>query len=153
MLYNRPLRCDCGYREVKELITLEQYRGKDPLGILFEERAKDLLVKVNSLLQDLGFTAIIMTSGFRSPQHNAAVGGAKASKHCEAQAIDLADNDRKIGAALMANLGKVKSRGMALEDLRYCEKANGNRWVHLQSVLPKSGNTVFIPYAGAPRIT
>ena len=143
----------CGYREVKPLITLEDYRGSKPLDTLHEERAKDLLTKVNSLLQEIGITNVIVTSGYRSVAHNAAIGGAKSSKHCEAQAIDLADNDRAIGSRILANLGLLRVRGMALESLDYCVKASGNKWVHLQSVLPKSGNVVFIPYSGGPKIT
>jgi len=147
------VRCMCGYREVPQVITLEQYRGAKPLEFLYEERAKDLLTKVNSLLQELGITQVTVTSGFRSVAHNAAIGGAANSKHCQAQAVDLLDTDRKIGSLVSANLGKLKVRGMSMEDLRYCEKANGSKWIHLASVLPKSGNTVFIPYAGEIRRT
>lgn len=149
-----PIKCDCGYREVKRVISIEKYFEKCPTadGEL-RANAMKLLIKINSLLQDMGIKEATLTSGYRDPVHNAAVGGAPNSKHCLAQAIDLADNDRKIGNRLMLELFRLESRGLAMENLLYCERANGNKWVHLQDGLPKSGRTVFVPYAGPPRKT
>lgn len=144
--------CFCGYKKVKELITIEMYRGNIPLSQELEANAKELLLKVNSLLQELGITKAFMTSGYRDPAHNKAIGGAEKSKHTLAKAIDLADNDREIGNRIMTNLQKLKDRDMAIENLMYCERLNGNKWVHIQCGLPPSGKVVFVPYAGIPKL-
>lgn len=134
------------------MITIETYRGPHPLDTLREERAADLLIKVNSLLQELGITSVTVTSGYRTPAHNAAVGGAAHSNHCLALAIDLADNDRQIGGKLMTNLGILKRRDLYIESLAYCETLHNTKWLHIQSRPPRSGNTVFQPYSGLPRL-
>lgn len=134
---------------MNELITLEQYLNQAPTpSAELLDHAKDLLIKVNSMLQDMGITSVTMTSGYRPPLYNAAIGGATNSKHTTCQAIDLADNDRKLGNILKFSPMHLMKRGMAVEQLEYCVRANGNKWTHIQSVLPKSGKTFFIPYAG-----
>lgn len=145
--------CACGFVNVPVLITLEQYfKGPAPSAEL-QSNAENLLLKVNSLLQALNCQKVTVTSGYRSPEHNKAIGGAAASRHCLAQAIDLADNDRRLGDTLMLHQDLLKKRDMAMEALPYCVKLSGNKWVHLQSVLPASKRTVFIPYSGAIRLT
>ena len=127
------------------------YRGPNPLEASLEANAIDLLIKTNSLLQELGVDHTLMTSGYRSPEHNAKIGGMPKSNHCKALAIDLDDTDRYIGNKIMTNLKVLISRGMAMESLAYCVTAKGTKWVHLQAVVPRSGNTVFVPYEGGPR--
>lgn len=134
------------------MLTVEQYFGDHQANDEELRSADDLITKVNSLLQEIGVKTATQTSGYRSPEYNASIGGAKNSEHCLASAIDLEDRGRIIGSKLYANLDKLKARGMAMEDLAYCVRASGDKWVHLQRVLPKSGKTVFIPYAGAPKI-
>lgn len=112
--------------------------------------AQDLLLKVNSLLAELQIvvTDADINSGYRSPIYNSAIGGALNSRHCKAQAIDLKDVQHTIGNKIMHRLDLLRDRGMAMENLDYCKKKDGQRWCHLQSVLPKSGKSVFIPYTG-----
>lgn len=47
-----------------------------------------LLVKLDEL-RELAGKPIIVTSGYRSPTHNAKVGGAQSSQHTEGKAADL----------------------------------------------------------------
>lgn len=151
--WGKPISCGCGYREIIKLITGEQYFGENKVTDEIERAAGELLTKVNSLLQEMKVSSVVVTSGYRSPEHNAKIGGAKNSLHCRGQAIDLLDSDRALGNKIMQALDSLRSRGMAMEDLRYCVKANGAKWVHLQSRLPGSGNVVFIPYAGPIKIS
>jgi len=144
---HRP-ECACGFVSVPELITLEQYFGGPPPSPELQASAKDLLLKTNSLLAELGIKNVTLTSGYRSPEHNKAIGGATNSNHCKARAVDVADPDHRIGRLIEANLGVLTRRGMAMENLSYCERLNGNKWCHLQSVLPASGKPVFVPYPG-----
>jgi len=151
LINNITSKCSCGYIKVVELITLDKYLGLvPPHDPTLLSNAKDLLLKVNSLLQEIGITDVVMTSGYRSPEYNTAIGGAANSKHTTCQAVDLSDNDRIIGMRLYTFQDGLISRGLYCEDLDYCIKKNGSKWVHIQSVAPKSGNRFFIPYAGPP---
>lgn len=132
-----------------QLITLDSYFNGAPRTPELVANAANLLLKVNSLLQDLGISQAKQTSGYRTPAHNVQIGGARNSKHCLAQAVDLADNDRRIGDLLTNRQDLLVKRGMAMEDLRYCVRASGAKWVHLQDGLPASGHTIFIPYSGS----
>lgn len=144
------LKCNCGFMEVKQYITIEQYFGNEPYNDELHRNADALLLKVNSLLSDLGAQNVVMTSGFRSKQHNFEVGGAPNSLHCQAMAIDLSDNQRVLGNRLVMEPHYLVSRGLYCENLAYCETARGTKWLHIQNKAPKSGNRFFIPYSGDP---
>ena len=112
--------------------------------------------KTGQLLSLSGMTAM-MTSGWRPAWHNAQVGGAKKSKHLFGQAVDLFDPDKKLGEWAMQNLGLLREVGVYMEALEYVDPIDGKkkgthanddpneRWVHFQSIAPKSGNIVFQP--------
>lgn len=88
-----------------------------------------------------------VTSGWRSPSHNKAIGGAPKSKHLHAQAVDIADPDKTLGAWCVANVGELKEIGVWIESLVVTHKAAepSGRWVHIAVVAPPSGNRIFIP--------
>lgn len=132
-----------------QLVTLETYfpNGFVPPADLLAN-ATALLVAVNGLLQELAVTGVAVTSGYRSPDHNARIGGAPNSKHCQALAVDLLDPQGSLGKALNVDSSPLRRRSMAMEDPAYTVRLNGTHWVHLQLGLPKSGKTVFVPYAG-----
>lgn len=67
--------------------TVEQLL--DPLRAAWERRCND---------EGLGTPAIRITSGFRSPQLNAAVGGAPDSAHCLGYAFDLLPENGRMEA-------------------------------------------------------
>lgn len=50
---------------------------------------KELLAKMELLRTKLGNKPIVVTSGYRCPQHNKAVGGVKNSQHVEGKAADI----------------------------------------------------------------
>lgn len=147
-----PKKCNCGFIDVKEYISIGTYFGTNQYNDELLRNADAFLLKLNSLLQEIDESIpnikFNMTSGYRSPQYNAAIGGAKSSKHCEAKAIDLEDTDHKIGTYLQFNPIKLMTRDFACEDLNYTIRANGNKWVHIQDGLPASKKTFFIPYSG-----
>lgn len=56
--------------------------------VLLTPASIDALKRLDDLRRAMGHP-LIVTSGYRSPKHNAAVGGAKASKHMEGIAFDV----------------------------------------------------------------
>lgn len=83
---------------------------------------------------------MIVSSGYRSPEQNAAAKGAKKSNHMACLAADFHDADGKLDEWCMANLPILEECGIFLEH----PEATKN-WTHVQVVAPKSGNRVFRP--------
>jgi uncharacterized protein YcbK (DUF882 family) len=48
-----------------------------------------LIARLEKLRHELGDTPIVITSGYRCPKHNKAIGGAKRSQHCQGKAVDI----------------------------------------------------------------
>lgn len=101
----------------------------------------DLLVRVNLLREKVPYEFIV-DSGYRSPEHNKAVGGAPDSAHVTGQAIDIrgsvGGNTELIKKYLKAHVGFLEKYGLWVEDF-----ASTPDWVHLTSV-PKH-KRFFIP--------
>lgn len=150
----------CGHQEVSKLVTLAKfYMGRQAThgGELTEElqrNAKDICHRVNGLLHSFGIKEAKVNSGWRPLMVNRQAGGAPRSKHVTCQAIDLGDSAAGDLANLFNNnLDVLKKHHLWMEDTRYTAVKRGNeirRWVHLQTVPPRSGRRVFIPYAGPP---
>ena len=63
-----------------------------------EENSEQLLIKVNSLIQEIGAEYKGINSGWRPSLYNVRIGGARRSRHTIGQAIDLTDTDGAIKA-------------------------------------------------------
>ncbi len=116
---------------------------------LTEEQEKNQQIfhqKVNILRAEYG-KPMFVTSGVRNWEQHAAIykkmnrQPPKGSAHLIGAAADFADRDGQLAAWCVENVSKLKQWGLYLEDPS-CTIG----WVHLQSVPPKSGNTIFIPY-------
>lgn len=81
-----------------------------------------------------------VNSGYRTPEINAAAGGAKASKHMTCQAVDLSDEDYELGEWLDGNQKALEQCQLWME-----HKSKTPTWIHVQTVPPKSGKRVFYP--------
>ena len=123
------------------MITLDQYLmgRKEGLTPDLLKNAQDTINKVNRLLQLFGSTRKV-TSGYRPAAINAAVGGAKRSKHMLCKACDLEDRDGKLDAWCYDNQPKLAEIGLWLE-----HPSATPGWCHIQTVPPKSGVRVFRP--------
>ena len=158
--------CDCGYRKVKRFISVNDYfmcrtsnRNHPAYGRDFryvpgykedwtpeiQKNAENLVLLVNSLFTEIEILTgkeitLNITSGWRPSKYNKEIGGALYSNHQKGLAIDLADLGNKKFNLLEINKGLLKMRGMAME-----HKSATRSWLHLQSVLPKSGNLIFYP--------
>ena len=98
------------------MITREEILGNNKCPPELEENLKKLLEAVNLLRSKYG-RPMFVNSGFRTPEHNAKVGGAKNSRHCLCLAVDFRDNDGKLKEFCRANDYQVlKECGLWMED-------------------------------------
>lgn len=107
-----------------------------------QQNALNLIVAVNSLLEELNWTEpIVVSSGWRPASLNATVkGAAKKSNHVRGLAIDLVDKDHKLYDLIVSRPDLMRKYNIFLED-----KSATFSWTHIQVVAPKSGNLIFKP--------
>lgn len=112
------------------------------------KNASVLIAKVSTLLSLIPIEKPIITSGFRPVSYNKSIGGSPNSAHCWGLAIDLLDSDKKIGEWCVTNVAYLVQEGLYMESLAYTHKSHipEQRWVHLSTRRPKSGNTIFLPF-------
>lgn len=121
------------------MIASETYFGKETVDAKTAVQAQDLLNKVNAFLEHCPGEHK-MTSGYRSPEHNAKIGGAKLSNHMTGNAIDIYDPDKSLARFVFQKAQLLSDHGLYCEDMR-CTR----NWVHFQNVAPRSGMRFFIP--------
>lgn len=118
----------------------EVLMGRDKDAPLTEEQEANLevlLTALNKLRKAYG-KPMIVTSGYRPPSVNAAVGGAKKSSHMSCQACDFRDHDGSLDEWCLENLDVLEECGLYLESPLHTPG-----WCHLQTRQTK--NRVFIP--------
>ncbi len=128
------------------------YNGREEAfkGELTDEirrNAEDMVAKANQLLKRAGLQHVCsVNSGWRPRQVNDATPNASAtSYHLTGRAVDLPDPDRTLTAWCVNNLEVLAEIGLWMEDPRWTYDGNGDHWVHVQTVPPKSGRRVFVP--------
>jgi len=102
-----------------------------------ESNLSDLLHRVN-ILRDVYRKPMIVTSGYRTLDHNKRIGGAKNSAHLYCQAVDFRDLNGNIREWAMQNVAVLEELGLWMED-----PSRTVGWIHLQSRPAKA--RVFIP--------
>lgn len=131
------------------MITLEQfYMGRDkkwPPSLEMQESAVITVDRANELLirfgEDRG-----LRSGYRPAMINALIpGAANNSEHMVCKAIDIEDEDCRLKAWCMDNLQILADIGLWMESPDYTDT-----WTHVQTIAPRSGNRVFIPFTTLP---
>lgn len=99
------------------------------------------LMELRARLNQLGFKPPrVFTCTYRSPEHNARVGGAKKSNHLMGCACDIADSDGALKDYLRTNPELLEECDLYAEDFD-----STPTWVHLQTNSPKSGRRIFKP--------
>jgi hypothetical protein len=89
----------------------------------------DLIERVNKL----GFQPPMRcSSGYRSPAHNAAIGGAKKSAHAVGKAIDIADPKGLLKQYIMAQPYLLEKLGLRMEHPK-CTGGLSGGWCHLDT--------------------
>ena len=101
----------------------------DPTG----EQIKDLYRLMDYLdkVREAFGKAIIVTSGFRSPRLNAAIGGSKTSQHMKGQAADIRPHDIKELRQLLTTIRQVGG----FDQLILEEPEGRTPWIHV-SIAP-----------------
>lgn len=150
------LKCSCGFakEEAKvkqdvEVVSLKDYwMGRDATHFdemtrEIVENAKDLLKRVNALLNEIQVLKVKVNSGWRPPSINKAAGGSPNSKHLSGNAIDLDDDiARTLSDKITLELLEKHDLVMEHPDATHGPKGT---WVHLQRLPVKSGKRIFYP--------
>lgn len=133
------------------MITEKQMNARNlPLTLEQQDNMTRHLLKINQLFAAFGFDRSV-TSGVRDIERQKEIDTLAGriprlgSKHLHAAATDHEDLDGRLGQFCLDNLPLLRKLGLYMEDLRYC-----NGYVHLQSIPPRSGKTIFQPYPWAP---
>lgn len=106
--------------------------------------AVELLKRVNSLLEFMGYMEPKVSSGFRPSSVNSKIGNAsKKSAHMSGEAIDLLD-DKDQTLCLSIKKPLLVKFDLYKEDSGSTIGVNTN-WVHLQSRETSSGKRIFKP--------
>lgn len=133
-----------------DLDPREYWRGRDvafatELTTLIRHNASQVLERVTFFLESIepDFGPYHINSGWRPRAINATVpGSAPLSKHRLGLALDLGDDSGSLGQFIVSPQGNADLERCAL----WCESpAHTPRWVHFQTVPPKSGRRIFIP--------
>jgi len=102
----------------------EEISSHDDQSILVDSDALDTLVRARVLAD----TPFIITSAYRSPTHNAAVGGAANSAHLRGIAFDISlsghDRERLLGQCQKAGFGSFGKYSTFL----HVDTRPGRRW-------------------------
>lgn len=128
--------------------------------------AIELSLRISQLLLDFVVSTRItkepaVVSGYRPKDVNEKVqNAAPNSNHMRCMAADIEDEDGSFASFCTSKLDVLERIALWMEDPTYTRTIKPGEskklplgqhgWVHLQSVPPKSGHRVFIPYAGGP---
>ena len=119
------------------MITKEEYLKGQTLPEQYEEIMKELLKRLNNFRAEYG-KPMIVTSGYRTHEHNKEIGGSPFSKHCMASACDFADSDSDIKTFVLNDPDVLARCGLYMEHPAHCP-----RHVHLD--IYERINRIFIP--------
>jgi zinc D-Ala-D-Ala carboxypeptidase len=119
------------------MITKEEILKGQSCPAEYQDNLKKLLEALNMFRAVYG-KPMVVSSGYRIPEHNQLIGGAKNSAHCFCEAADFSDNSQSLRSYCLANLAILESCGLWMED-----PAHTPTWVHLQ-IRPAS-KRIFTP--------
>lgn len=140
------IKCpSCGFmkKENSSMITMEELLMKrakfEELPEELQKNGKDLLDKLNKFRKEYS-KPMYVSSGYRPPDINKAIGGGSKSAHMSLQACDFKDADGKLKEFIAKDPTILERCDLYMEDPTYTKT-----WVHLQNRPAKSGNRIFKP--------
>ena len=119
------------------MITRNEILKGRELPKILEPYLDDLLNRLNELRAIWG-KPMVITSGYRPPEYNKEIGGAKNSAHIYAMAADIWDPNKELAEFLSKDEKLLEELGFWMEDPKYTRN-----WVHLQTRPAK--NRIFKP--------
>lgn len=119
------------------MITKEEYLKGQTLPEQYEKIVEELLKRLNNFRAEYG-KPMIVTSGYRTHEHNKRVGGAVNSFHCSASACDFLDNDGDIKTFVLNDPDILVRCGLWME-----HPAHSVGWAHFD--LHERIHRIFIP--------
>ncbi len=122
-----------------ELLNAGSHKWQESeIDIVVKRNLEDLILKVNRL----GYQPPMRASScLRSIKDQMRINPkAMGSSHLYGCAVDIADPDGKLKAWLKAHPEKLVECGLWAEDYE-----STPTWCHLSTLMPKSGNRVFLP--------
>lgn len=125
----------------KYVSEIEYTKGRGTLTPELRANMEKLLEIINQVRHEYG-KPFFITSGYRTPEHNAAIGGAKNSAHTKCLAIDIADPNGLIGKWIINN-NILEKYDLYMESLDVTQKNKNRSWVHLD-LIPRK-NRIFMP--------
>lgn len=125
------------------MITRKEILKSEKCPTEYEENLTGLLKAINKIREIWG-KPMFVNSGYRTPEHNKAIGGSPRSAHLTCQAVDIADDNKKLQDYLLSNKWLLVEAELYMEDPAYTAKGRSH-WVHLQTRPTK--NRIFRPYA------
>ena len=105
----------------------------------------EMLLKMVNIFREEYGEPFVVNSGFRRPDVNVKIGGAKQSKHTECLAVDIRDLDGNIDNWFLQHQQLLRQYNCAVENPRYTKG-----WCHFQCILPSSKKLIFKPYVREP---
>lgn len=128
---------------LSELLNAGQHKWKESeIDPVTKRNLEDLILKINSLGYNPPMRA---TSCLRSIKDQQRINPkAMGSSHLYGCAVDIADPTGELAKWLKNNTRKLEVHGLWMENPEYTYGKNGN-WVHLSTLMPKSGRRIFIP--------
>lgn len=115
-------------REFTKSATADSLRNPNTPTTEHLENLKHLASKMEEVRDILGGNPIVITSGYRNPEVNKAVGGVPTSSHAQGLAADF--HCYRFGSDFdVANA--VANSGLEFDQLIYEIGRNGNTWVHI----------------------
>lgn len=125
--------------EEKQVITRWEVLQNQECPPELEGNLSKLLFSLNKFRLLYGIPMLV-SSGLRSPQRNAAVGGSPTSAHLTCEACDFTDSSGDIKKWVLANPTVLEECGLYAEDF-----GTTTTWIHLTIRAPKSGSRIFKP--------
>ena len=120
------------YFTIKELTKSDTAERKGIMNVPLPEQKENLTTLVNNVLdplREMYGKPIIVTSGFRSPLLNKAVGGSNTSQHLKGEAADIVPRDKE-DMMLLFNLAKELSDFDQLINEKP-DKKGVPSWIHI----------------------
>lgn len=122
---------------MRPLLLVDYWKGHSKPSEQQAKAAELLLERVNKLQSVYG-EQFKINSGYRSPEHNARVGGAPNSAHISCEAVDIADITGSL--KLFLTYERLSEFDLYME---HPDSTPG--WAHLQTRKTRSGKRIFKP--------